>query len=316
MVMGKDMMERQETMRSRTVWLLWREADLEMRIWCELPALPWGYREGVQGHVAASFWVHICGSYYHQDILIAYVWDATYDHVAVQGLCRVGMPLISFSMQERWPSASPGQHSRTGSDGGGRKTGGPAPRAWEQESWNSHSFAMRYPVWGRDAQPIFCRHLGELVTGSWKYEGYPCSVPGITLWRVVLVPRLSMELVLVAWEWMGWPWKRESSRIDPTPYLLWHGWASLGSTGYLAQVVWMWESWRSDQYSYQPGSAPGLWIGQPQYLPDLWTAGAQGAGPTDSTQSNNGISKRNTDEEQVLIVSQKPETSIQTNNWW
>jgi hypothetical protein len=60
------------------------------------------------------------------------------------------------------------------------------------------------------------------------------------------------------------------------------GWASWGSAGELALVVWIQESWWADQFSYYWCPDLGLGVVPSQHLPHLWTARShEGASPAD-----------------------------------
>lgn len=73
------------------------------------------------------------------------------------------------------------------------------------------------------------------------------------------------------------PWLGTTVDLTLVPVL-----ASQGSARELTLVLWMKDRWQVDQLSYHLGQDPRLWVGSPQHLLHLWTAGAhEEAGPTD-----------------------------------
>jgi hypothetical protein len=108
--------------------------------------------------------------------------------------------------------------------------------------------------------------LGELALRVWGYERWPHPSLATTLGRAGPAPYLVsiVELGLVSWwESQTHPLPAALSRIaDLTP-----AWAKQGSSPW-------WSRCRRELVSWTTHHHPGLWVGPPQHLCHLWTAGA------------------------------------------
>jgi hypothetical protein len=99
------------------------------------------------------------------------------------------------------------------------------------------------------------------------------------------------------------------------------GWPTESSSGELVLVVWIRESWCTDQLSYQPGQMQGFELAHPKiYIRYEWLGCKKGQDlliqscRISMTQGNNRLSGRRPGEDPILMVSQKPEILNQSND--
>jgi hypothetical protein len=65
----------------------------------------------------------------------------------------------------------------------------------------------------------------------------------------------------------------------------------------------MQEIWQAGELSYHPGLDPGLWVGPPQQLPNLWSAGEyEGISPADTKMQDSHDTRQ---QQNILEESQR-----------
>lgn len=144
------------------------------------------------------------------------------------------LSLPGCDTQKSRPWTLPAQDSTV--DPSGRAAGEQALREWEQESCHHHHLpAMWKHGWEKGAStllvPCHLHQMEELISGTWEQESWSYPSLGAALGRMSPAALLgnTVELELVVWMPVSWPYRHESRTTGPSlNCLLWTSWCSAG----------------------------------------------------------------------------------------